>query len=35
MPIVKLTQPFINNELHCPEGKARSEKCDADVLIVP
>ena len=31
MPIIKLTQPFINNELHCPEGKARIECCDTDV----
>lgn len=31
MPIVKLTQPFINNELHCPEGKGRIECCDSDV----
>ncbi len=30
MPIIKLTQPFINNELHCPEGKARIECCDED-----
>ena len=31
MPIIKLTQPFINNELHCPEGKARIEYCDLDL----
>ena len=31
MPIIKLTQPFINNELHCPEGKARIEICDKDL----
>lgn len=31
MPIIKLTQPFINNELHCPEGKARIENCDIDL----
>ena len=31
MPIIKLTQPFINSELHCPEGKARIEYCDTDV----
>ena len=31
MPIVKLTQSFINNELHCPEGKARIENCDPDL----
>jgi integrase len=30
VPIIKLTQPFINNELHCPEGKARIECCDED-----
>ena len=31
MPIIKLTQPFINSELHCPEGKARIEYCDTDL----
>ena len=31
MPIIKLTQSFINNELHCPEGKARIENCDPDL----
>ncbi len=31
MPIIKLTQPFINNELHCPEGKARIEYCDSEL----
>jgi integrase len=31
MPIIKLTQPFINNELHCTEGKARIEYCDSDL----
>ena len=31
MPIIKLTQPFINNELHCPEGKTRIEHCDAEL----
>lgn len=30
MPIVKLTQSFINNDLHCPEGKSRIEFCCAD-----
>ncbi|MFA6016398.1 MAG: site-specific integrase [Gallionellaceae bacterium] len=30
MPIVKLTQSFINNDLHVPEGKARSEMCCSD-----
>jgi integrase len=31
VPIIKITQPFINNELHCPEGKARIEYCDLDL----
>ncbi len=31
MPIIKITQPFINNELHCPEGKVRIEYCDIDL----
>jgi integrase len=31
MPIIKLTQNFINNELQCPEGKARIEYVDADL----
>ena len=31
MPIIKLTQPFINNELHCTEGKARIEYCDLEL----
>ena len=31
MPIIKLTQQFINNELYCPEGKARIEYCDSDL----
>jgi len=30
MPIVKLTQSFINNDLHVPEGKARTEMCCFD-----
>ena len=30
MPIVKLSQSFINNDLHCPEGKSRIEFCDMD-----
>lgn len=30
MPIIKLTQSFINNDLHCPEGKSRIEFCCAD-----
>lgn len=28
MPIVKLTQNFITNNLQCPEGKTRIEYCD-------
>ena len=28
MPIVKLTQDFINNSLICPEGQSRIEYCD-------
>jgi integrase len=31
MPVLKLTQPFINSELHCTEGKARIEYCDSDL----
>jgi len=31
MPIIKLTQPFINHELHCSEGKARIEYCDSEL----
>jgi integrase len=31
MPIVKLTQKFIENELQCPPGKPRIEYCDSDV----
>ncbi len=31
MPIVKITQNFITNDLHCPEGKNRIEYCDAEV----
>jgi integrase len=31
VPIIKLTQQFINNELYCPEGKARIEYCDSDL----
>ncbi len=30
MPIIKLTQSFINNDLRCPEGKSRIEFCDMD-----
>lgn len=31
MPIIKLTQPFVNNELNCPSDKLRIEYCDADL----
>lgn len=31
MPIVKLTQDFINNSLICPEGKKRIEYCDKEL----
>ena len=31
MPIIKLTQQFINHDLQCPDGKTRSEMCDADL----
>ena len=31
MPIIKLTQGFINQELHCSEGKARIEYCDLEL----
>jgi len=27
MPVIKLTQNFISNNLHCPEGKNRIEMC--------
>lgn len=30
MPIVKLTQQFISNNLKCPDGMNRSEFCDQD-----
>ena len=30
MPIVKLSQSFISNNLHCPAGKSRIEFCDMD-----
>jgi integrase len=30
MPVVKLTDVFIANELKCPEGKPRIEYCDKD-----
>jgi integrase len=31
MPIIKLTQHFVNNELRSPAGKPRVELCDADL----
>ena len=31
MPIVKLTQDFINNQLICPAGKKRIEYCDKEL----
>lgn len=31
MPIAKLTQLFISNNLHCPAGKSRVEICDSDL----
>src|SRR5262245_41971979 len=31
MPVVKLTQDFIDNELRCPEGLARVEFCSAEL----
>jgi len=31
MPIVKLTQQFINNDLHCEAGKTRIEYCDSEL----
>lgn len=31
MPIIKLTQKFISNNLHCPEGKHRIEYCDQEL----
>jgi len=31
MPIIKLNQQFIKNDLQCPEGKTRIEYCDADL----
>jgi len=30
MPVIKLNQQFINNELKCPEGKSRIEYCDSE-----
>ena len=31
MPVLKLTQNFVSNELHCPKEKKRIEYCDSDV----
>ena len=31
MPIVKLTESFIKNNLQCPEGKHRIEFCDSEL----
>jgi len=31
MPVVKLTETFIKNQLICPEGQNRIEYCDSDV----
>ena len=31
MPVLKLTQDFINNNLHCPEGQGRIEFCDKEI----
>jgi len=31
MPIVKLTQSFIEHDLQCPEGKTRIEYCDKEL----
>lgn len=31
MPIIKLTQQFINNNLQCPEAKSRIEYCDSEL----
>lgn len=31
MPIVKLTQDFVNNQLICPAGKKRIEYCDKEL----
>jgi integrase len=31
MPIIKLTQSIIENQLYCAEGKRKIELCDADV----
>ncbi len=31
MPIIKLTQHIVNNELRCPAGKSRIELCDQEL----
>ena len=31
MPIIKLTQQYVNHDLQCPEGKTRIEMCDKDL----
>ena len=31
MPVLKLTQDFINNSLHCPAGQKRIEYCDKEI----
>lgn len=31
MPIVKLSQHYISNALHCPEDKSRIEFCDSEL----
>ena len=31
MPVLKLTQDFINNSLHCPESQNRIEFCDKEI----
>lgn len=31
MPIVKITDVFVSNQLQCPEGKLRIEYCDSDL----
>src|SRR5512136_87918 len=31
MAIIKISQQFINNELHCPDGNTRIEYCDSDL----
>ena len=31
MPIIKLTQAFINKSLQCPSNKTRIEYCDSEL----